>query len=177
MLSSLLPKSHNKFLCLPLLGPVADGFDDWLVANSYAAGSRKHIIRMLPHLDADLRRRGVRDVADLTHVLLSACWRSLIKAYPTNAGSVRSLERYLVSASVIAIHGIETARTSGSAVLSNEYANHLRKVRGFADSTIYHHRYTAQCFLDHLKVKRVPVSSIQPRDIETYINQVGKRLV
>ncbi|MGC9200261.1 MAG: tyrosine-type recombinase/integrase [Acidobacteriaceae bacterium] len=176
MLRSLLPKSHNKFLCLPLLGPITDGFDDWLIANSYAAGSRKHIIRMLPHLDADLRRRRVRDVSDLTHVLLHACWRRFIKIYPTKAGSVRSLERYLVTTSVIATHGTETARRSVSAVLSNEYGNHLRKVRGFADSTICHHRYTAGCFLDHLKVKKVPVSSIQPEDIETYIKQMGKRL-
>jgi len=83
MLPSLFPKSHNKFLCLPLLGPIADGFDDWLAANSYAAGSRKHIIHMLPRVDADLRRRRVRDVSDLTHSQLHACWRSLIKAFPT----------------------------------------------------------------------------------------------
>ncbi len=176
MLRSLLPKSHNKLLCLPLLGPITDDFDDWLVANSYAAGSRKHIIRMLPHLDADLRRHCVRDVSDLTHVLLHACWRRFIKIYPTKAGAVRSLERYLVTTSVIAAHGIETARRPVSAVLSNEYGNHLRKVRGFADSTIGHHLYTARCFLNHLKVKKVPVSSIQPEDIETYIKQVGKRL-
>jgi site-specific recombinase XerD len=60
--------------------------------------------------------------------------------------------------------------------LSDEYANHLRKVRGFADSTIGHHRYTARCFLDYLKMKKVPVSSIHPGDIETYIKQGGKRL-
>lgn len=176
MLRSLLPKSHKKFLSLPLLGPIADGFDDWLAANSYAVGSRKQIIRMLPHLDADLRRRRVRDVADLTHVLLFVCWRSLIKIYPSGAGSVRSLERYLASASMIAIHGIESAQTSFSALLSNEYANHLLQVRGFAASTIHHHRYTAQCFLDHLKGKKIRVGSIQPRDIETYVRQAGKRL-
>jgi integrase/recombinase XerD len=176
MLSSLFPKSHKKFLYLPLLGPIADGFDDWLVANSYAAGSRKHIIRMLPRVDADLRRRRVQDVSDLTHVLLHACWRSLIKVFPTGAGAVRSLERYLVTTGMIATRGIETAQRSVSAVLSNEYASHLRKVRGFADSTICHHRYTARCFLDHLKAKKVPVSSIRPEDIETYIKQVGKRL-
>jgi len=33
MLRSLLLKAHQKFLSLPLLGPIADGFDDWLAAN------------------------------------------------------------------------------------------------------------------------------------------------
>jgi site-specific recombinase XerD len=60
--------------------------------------------------------------------------------------------------------------------LSEEYARHLRDVRGFAASSISHHRYTARCFLNHLDVRKVPVSSIQPGEIEAYINEAGKRL-
>ena len=176
MLRSLLPKAHEKFLCLPLLGSIADGFHDWLAANCYAAGSRKHIIQMLPHVDADLRQRRVRDVSDLTHVMLHACWRSLIKVFPTQAGTVRSLERYLVTAGKITSHGTETSNADVSKTLSYEYANHLREVRGFADSTISSHRYVAQCFLDHLTARRVSVGSIQPKNVETYIKQAGKRL-
>ena len=176
MLRSLLPKAHKKFLCLPLLGPIVDGFHDWLAANSYAAGSRKHIIRMLPRVDADLRQRRVRDVSDLTHVMLHACWRRLIKVLPTQAGSVRSLERYLVTAGKVTGGGNDTSHTDVSKTLSYEYANHLREVRGFADSTISSHRHTAQCFLDHLTATRISVGSIQPKNVETYIKQAGKRL-
>jgi hypothetical protein len=57
MLHSLLPKAHPKCLALPLLGSIADGFDDWLAVNGYTPGSRRFAIRMLPHVDADL---GVR---------------------------------------------------------------------------------------------------------------------
>jgi hypothetical protein len=96
---------------------------------------------MLPHVDADLRRCRIRDLSDLTHVVLHACWRRLIKVYPTQAGSVRSLERYLVTAGRIPSHKIETSSTDDSKTLSSEYANHLREVRGFADSTISSHRY------------------------------------
>ena len=56
MLRSLLPKAHHKFSSLPLLGPIIDGFDDWLAASGYTPGSREFAIRMLPHVDADLRR-------------------------------------------------------------------------------------------------------------------------
>jgi hypothetical protein len=55
MLRSLLPKAHHKFSSLPLLGPIIDGFDDWLAASGYTPGSREFAIRMLPHVDADLR--------------------------------------------------------------------------------------------------------------------------
>jgi site-specific recombinase XerD len=131
---------------------------------------------MLPHVDADLRQRHVRYLSDLTGVMLHACWHRLIKVFPTQAGSVRSLERYLVTVGRIASHGIEASNTDVSKILSCEYANHLREVRGFADSTISSHRYTAQCFLDHLTARRVSVGSIQPKNVETYIKQAGKRL-
>jgi integrase/recombinase XerD len=61
-------------------------------------------------------------------------------------------------------------------ILSEEYARYLRDVRGFAVSTISHHRYAACCFVNHLEVKKIPLVSIQPSDIEAYINQTGKRL-
>src|SRR6184192_2733693 len=101
MLQSLLPRSHKKFLSLPLLGSIADGFDDWLAENGYTRGSRKFSIRMLPHIDSDLRRRRVRDVASLITATLDACWRDLIKIFPTNAGTVRVLRRYLTATDAI----------------------------------------------------------------------------
>ncbi len=95
MLHSLFPKAHRKFLSLPLLGPIADGFDDWLAANGYTRDSRGYSIRMLKHVDADLQRRHVKEVGSLTHLILHDCWRTLIKTYPSFAGTVRTLERYL----------------------------------------------------------------------------------
>ena len=85
MLHSLFPKFYRKFVSLPLLGPIVDGFDDWLATNAYTRGSRKFSIRMLRHVDAYLRRRRVRDVASLTHAELHTCWRDLIKVFPTIA--------------------------------------------------------------------------------------------
>jgi hypothetical protein len=52
MLHSLLPKAHHKFLSLPLLGPIADDFDDWLAVNGYTRVSRKNAIHMLRRVDA-----------------------------------------------------------------------------------------------------------------------------
>jgi hypothetical protein len=80
MLQSLFPKAHTKFRALPLLGPVADGFSDWLSANGYSAGSCKFAMRALPHADADLRKRGIRKVADLTRPVLYDSWRGLMQS-------------------------------------------------------------------------------------------------
>jgi hypothetical protein len=155
MLQSLLPRAHHKFLSMPLLGQIGDGFDDWLASNGYTRGSRKFTLRMLLHVDADLRRRRVRDVASLTPAMLDDCWRALIKVFLANAGTVRALKRYLTAAGLIVIVESETKATSSAAILSQEYVDPLREVRGFATSTLSHHRYAAHCFLNHLKTKKI----------------------
>jgi site-specific recombinase XerD len=161
---------------MPLLGPIVDGFDDWLCTNGYTRGSRKFTIRMLRHVESDLRGRRVRDVASLSQATLDESWRDLIKVFPTNAGTVRALKRYLTAAGLIVAGKTETTVISAVKMLSEEYTDYLREVRGFATSTISHHRWTAQCFLNHLKTKRISLDSIQPKDVETYVNQTGKRL-
>jgi site-specific recombinase XerD len=177
MLHSIFPKVAHKFLSMPLLGPVADEFDDWLAASGYTRRSRKHAIQVLRHVDLDLRRRRIGEVARLTHAILEDCWQDRNKLFPGDAGTVRALERYLITNSMIAVAetgGVPTG--SAAAVLANEYATYLREVCGFAVSTIRHHQYVSGCFLEHLDSKKVSLRSIQPSDLETYILQAGKRL-
>lgn len=177
MLQSLLPKTHAKFRALPLLGAVTDGFEDWLTTNGYARGSRKFAIRFLTHADADLRKRGIRDVADLTRPILYDSWRVLIKVFPEHAGTVRTLARYLNAVGTIKTGEIEEAPVvSPATVLSDEYASYLHEVRGCASSTISSHRFTSRCFLDHLQASLVSLDAVRPGDIEAYITQAGKRM-
>jgi integrase/recombinase XerD len=177
MLQSLLPKAHRKFRALPLLGSIADGFDDWLTANGYAPGSRKFSIRFLRHVDADLQKRGVRKVTELSRSILWDSWHDLIKVFPNSAGTVRTLARYLNTVGTIATGAIEEAPlVSPATAVSDEYAAFLNNVRGCSPSTISHHRSASRCFLDHLEASGVALCSVHPRDIEAYITQAGKRL-
>jgi integrase/recombinase XerD len=173
MLRSLLPRAHHKFLSLPLLGPITDGFDDWLAASGFTRGSRKFSIWMLPRLDANLRRRRIDEVAKLNHAVLHDCWKALMKIYPCGAGTVHTLERYLISSGLI-VDGRQT--TPQTSTLSEDYTNHLRQVRGFSASTVSSHRRTAQCFLQHLKECGIAVGRIRASNIETYISKAGRRL-
>jgi site-specific recombinase XerD len=177
MLHSLFPKAYTRFQRLPLLGAVADGFEDWLTASGYSRGSRRHSIRLLTHADADLRKRGVGKIADLTSPVLFDSWRNLIKRFPEKAGTVRTLARYLNAAGTITTGEIARLPLATPATaLSNEYASYLREVRGCATSTISHHRLASRCFLDHLQASRVDLDSVRPSDIEAYITQAGQRL-
>jgi len=175
MLRSLFPKACRRYLSLPLLGPIADGFDDWLVADGYTRYSRGNLIRMLKHVDADLRRRQVKEVASLTRPILHDCWRTFIKTYPTLAGTVTTLERYLITNGMIA-RGWPATTISAASVLVDEYANYLREVRGLAADTVLHRRYTAQCFLRHLDEEGINLKKIHLIHLESYITKAGKRL-
>lgn len=174
MLHSLLPKAHGKYLSLPLLGSIADGFDDWLAASGFTRGSRKESFHILPLVDTRLRRRGVAEVAKLNHAVLDDCWKGLKKKYPCRAGTIHTLERYLVASGRI-VDGRLAAATQSSS-LSNEYTDHLREVCGFAASTVSSHRRTAQCFLQHLEETGVALAAIRTGSIESYIAKTGKRL-
>jgi integrase/recombinase XerD len=174
MLRSVFPKAHQKYLSLPLLGPIANGFDDWLAASGFTQGSRKLAIHLLPIVDKKLRRRGVDEIAKLNHAILDDCCEALKKKYPCRAGTVHTLERYLVGNDLI-VDGRQAVATQPSS-LSGEYAGHLREVRGFAASTISSHRRTAQCFLQHVEQAGIAWTRIRPGHIESYIAQAGKRL-
>ena len=130
---------------------------------------------MLPYVEAELRRRGVKQLADLSLPVLHDSWCTLRKTYPVSAGTVRSLERYLVANSLIANHQPATATSSASRLIE-EYAHHLGEVRGLATSTISFHRYTAQCFLQHLNKKDIALQDLQTAQIESYITQASQRL-
>jgi integrase/recombinase XerD len=177
MLRTLFPRTHRKYLSLPLLGPIADGFDDWLASNGFAQSSRKFCIRMLRQLDANLRLRRIEKVAELTHSVLHDCWGTFIKSLPRHAGTARSLERYLVASGLIA-DGRNQPATLPSPTwnLIEEYVGHMHEVRGFAASTISHHRFTAQCFLQHLEKTGIALKDSQPRNVEAYVANAGKRL-
>lgn len=175
MLHSLLPKVYRKYLSLPVLGPVVDGFDDWLAVNGYAEGSRKHSIQMLRRVEADLRRRRVKEVACLTRLLLHDCWRTLVKTYFGQAVAVRRLERYLAANGLI--RDVEPATpVSRQSILVEEYANHLREVRGLAASSVSFRLHTARCFLQHLDHEGVALKKVRISHIESYIAGTAKRL-
>jgi integrase/recombinase XerD len=174
MLRSAFPRAHQKYFSLPLLGPIADGFDDWLTTSGFTRGSRKLAINLLPIADKTLRRRGVDEVAKLNHTVLDDCCKALKKKYPCRAGTIHTLERYLIANGLIV--DIRHAAATQPPTLSGEYAAHLREVRGFAASTVSSHRRTAEDFLQHLGETGAALRSIGTSNIESYIAEAGTRL-
>lgn len=175
MLRSLFLKAHLKFLSLPLLGPIVERFDDWLVASGYTRSSRELYVSKLQRVDADLRNRRVKELADLTHSVLNDYRKTLSKTYPGHAQAVRALERYLTAHGLITVERAATGKSAGSIVVE-EYGNYLREARGFASSTISDHRYTARCFLQYLEEKGIVLKELRATHVESHVAIAGKRL-
>jgi hypothetical protein len=88
MLTTLFPQAFQRHSGLPLLGPIADSFDDWLLDRGYTVTSKTYAIEMLRHIDKDLWRRGIERVTSLSHSILHRSWRTLIQRFPHEAGTV-----------------------------------------------------------------------------------------
>lgn len=175
MLRSLYPRAHRRYLSLPLLGSIADGLDDWLASNGYTQLSRKGAICELGHVDAELCRRRIKEIPNLTRAVLHDCWRSLIQKHPHRAATVRALERYLAANGLI-VPGRPAITASTASNLIEEYANFLSEVRGLGAPTISRQRCSARCFLQHLEEEGVRLKTVQAAQIESYIIKAGKRL-
>ena len=103
------------------MGPITDGFDDWLAASGFTRGSRKFSIRLLPIVDArPAPPRASDEVAEARPTrFFDDCWKALMKTYPCRAGTVHTLERYLVANGLI-VDGRQAAAPRPS-TLSEEY--------------------------------------------------------
>jgi integrase/recombinase XerD len=175
MLTALFPRNFHTYSALPLLGSVADNFDDWLLNRGYTVNSRKLAIHMLRHIDKDLCRRGIEQATDLTHSTLHRSWRVLIQRFHSKGGTVRVLEHYLKMRGLLS-RDDKAEPYSEIDIQVTAYADYLQEVRGCAQKTICEHVRTAQYFLTHLEKRLQRLQTLTSSDLEEYIKKAGKRL-
>jgi len=170
MLTTLFPKAFQRHSSFPLLGPIADSFDDWLLDQGYTVGSRTNAIEMLRHIDEDLRQRSIEYVTQLTHSTLYCSWRALFQRFPARAGTVRVLERYLETRGLLNT-GEGTELRNEIDVQVTAYADYLQEVRGCAQRTICGHIRTAKYFLLYLKKRSRRLQVLTTGDLEEYVKK------
>jgi len=175
MLTTLFPRNFHTYSALPLLGSLADSFDDWLLDRGYTVNARKFAIHMLRHIDKDLCRRRIEQVTDLTHSTLHRSWRVLIPRFHSKAGTVRVFEHYLKMRGLLSDDD-KAEPCSEIDLQVTSYADYLQEVRGCAQSTICEHVRTAKYFLTHLGKRSRRLQTLTSSDLEEYIKKAGKRL-
>jgi len=64
MLQELYPNAYSRYPALPLLGPVLDDFDSWLLAQGYRWNTRQPYIHQTTRIDNYLRKRGRHNLSE-----------------------------------------------------------------------------------------------------------------
>lgn len=176
MLKDLFPRGHRRYTSLPVLGPVLDGFGQFLVELGYPRLRVRIHVRTARHVDARLQRRSCRSVAQITRANLRACappvGRSQYNAHV--AATVRLLERYLDERAILSPPGPPSPVEKTLA----DYGTYLQQVRGLASSTIKQHRVGALQFLEHIGNRNglSRLSRLSSRDIEDFVRLTGGRV-
>ncbi len=96
MLTELFRQVHARYSSLPVLGPILDGFAEWLFQLGYRRALVRRHLQGAWHADAALQRRGCLSPHDITREALSACLPKHAQDDPNLASTLRLLERYLV---------------------------------------------------------------------------------
>jgi hypothetical protein len=95
MIAEIFPQGLQRYATLPVLGPLMDGYVDWLRRQQYTWRSTRYELRMAAQVAEYLKRRGVRRIDELAQRHLDACHHRFRRRFPEEAGSVLVLARFL----------------------------------------------------------------------------------
>jgi len=169
MLEELRPRKTGYYRSLPFLGPVLDGFDDWLLGRGYTLSTRRYYLSLLGSLERYLQDHSERKLHELTAEDWESCRGWLAVRDSRCACGVTTMRRYLEESAMIDPSGPEEPDPFRNWV--DRYADHLGKVRGFQPKTIRQHSSTITRFVDHFS--RAPdgfsLTQINSTEIERFI--------
>lgn len=173
MLEEIYPRHHARFSSLPLLGPHVEEFVVWLRAQGYPFLPIKRRLKELPRVEKMLRKAGTLRIDKLTASDLRrlAPKDSQDDIYLTAV--VRSLARFFATQGRLSKPPV-TPREE----LVAEYRSHLDRVRGFAESTRFHHGATAAELLAVVGFDGDParLRDLGAREIEVFLRKRGTRV-
>lgn len=173
MLRKMYPRGCRSVLRLPVLGPHAPDFVEWLIAEGYPRVPIRRRLRAMGEVDAMLRARGVASIDTVTAPEFLALAPENAQENVYRAAVVRSLVRCFSTRGLLA----PTPRTPVEEVVA-EYVMHLERVRGLAEATQVQHASTAQEFLVFVRFDGdvATLKAVGSANIEGFMRQVGRRV-
>ena len=176
MITKIFPKDFQRYLSLPVLGPVMDSYAAWLNEQQYTLRSTRYELRMAAHVCEFFKCRGFRRIEEVGEKDLKDCYRLFRQQFPKEAGSVKVLERFLIKCAVL--QPSPDPEPSRKDIHLSAFMVHVRDTCGYAPSTIKRQVSIAKEFLDWLKFDEEPhrLALLSITDIEGFIRQLGTRM-
>ena len=175
MLTQLFPKAFKRYSSLPLLGAIADDFSTMLQQEGYKEDSIRSQLYAIVRVDKNLRQQRIKRLEEITGESLRVCLRANSQDDHRLAGTLRTLERFLYQKNLFP--PLPKPPPDNTGTLLSQYANFLKDVRAFSDSTICSHTFTTSQFLDHMSYESAPsdLSALNSNDIEAFVKKVGPK--
>jgi integrase/recombinase XerD len=175
MIHELLPTSYARHLSLPLLGPVLDDFDDWLIIQGYRFNSRQCYVLRCTAIDAYFHNRHQRSLTALTPESLRKCSQHFRHRPGGISHTVGCLQRFLQSQRILVAPN-SPADTSFDATVS-AYLQYLSEVRGLAPITIEQHEHTVWQLLHYQRDSDCTFQLVDftQTHVERFITNAGRR--
>ncbi len=176
MITQMFPKDFQRYLDLPLLGPLMDTYAAWLFERQYTHRSSRYELRMAAHACEFLKSRGIHRVEDIREIDLEACYQAFRRKFPKEEGSVRVLTRFLMEQTVV--QPSPPPKPSPKDILLNAFMDHLRDDRGYVSSTVRRQGRIISEFLDLLKYEETHnrLAFLNITDIDDYIQHMSRRM-
>ena len=143
MISTIRPKSYQKYLAFPVFGPFLDDFTQWSYLHGYTLGTIRNQLKDTRHIIVFLQKQGLQSIGELTHCDFEKAYQHFRQDHPSIAGTVRRLQKFLEEKGELP-PPLTTAKTRLDKELEY-FAAYLKNVRGLSDTTIRsHHRYLSR---------------------------------
>jgi site-specific recombinase XerD len=146
MIRELLPTAYARHLSLPMLGPILDDFDDWLIVRGYRFNTRQCYVLRCTEIDAYFQKRRQHSLAALSSESLHRCSQYFRHRRGEVSHTVNCLRRFLEWRQIVAVSRSRAGTPFDASV--SAYVSYLAEVRGLSQITIQQHEYTAWQLLD-----------------------------
>ncbi len=176
MITQMFPKAFQRYLDLPVLGPLMDAYAAWLFEQQYTRRSSRYQLRMASYVCKYLKHRGIHHAEDVRESDLQACYQLFRRKYLKEASSVRVLTQFLIEHAVV--YPSPAPKPGPQEILLNKFMDHLRNERGYASATVQRQGHIVSEFLDLVKYeeRHNRLASLSITDIDNFIQHMGKRM-
>jgi integrase/recombinase XerD len=176
MIALLRPKSHTKYLALPIVGPILDEFTTWSRNRGFTTGTMRNQLRDARLIDAYFQQTGTQRLEEMSQSSFEAAWEYYRDLRPDVAGTIRQMECFLKEK-----ERLDPAPTRPKTPVDTEldlFSDRLRRVRGLELSTIRSHERYLKEFLGHIGYheNREALAMLTIRTVEDFIQICSKRL-
>lgn len=176
MIAQAFPKDYQRYLAIPLLGPMMNRYAAWLFEQRYTHRSTRYELRMAARASNFLKLQGFQCVQDLSEHELEACYQWFRHKFPKEEGGVRTLARFLMEQALLRPSPVP--KPTRKEILLKKFISHLRDDRGYAPSTVKRQAVIISEFLDCIKFEDTQerLAFLKIAEIEDFIQHMGKRM-